>query len=175
MDGSHGGGYLHRPVCIETFVGLLTIFGWRGGTNNNNMCLLIHCNPVEPMHLRSLVHTIRLVLIYLYFICSHGSEDKLVTLMGVLQALVSVVQDNNDALRCMRAGNHQFVFLVREDLTLVAVVQDPCHFIQHILVELNYVYNQVVIMTENTSYCQKKSNIWRDNMPFHNPILINFI
>lgn len=82
-------------------------------------------------------------IMMMFYIFSHGSEDKLVTLMGVLQALVAVVQDNNDALRSMRAGNHQFVFLVREYLTLVAVVQDPCHFIQHILVELNYVYNQV--------------------------------
>ena len=79
----------------------------------------------------------------LYFF-SHGAEDKLVTLMGLLQALVAVVQSTDDALRSIKAGGYQFVFLVREHLTLVAVVQDNNNFFQHILVELNYIYNQVM-------------------------------
>ena len=37
--------------------------------------------------------------IYHFFKCRYGSEDKLATLMGVMQALVSVVQDGKNTIR----------------------------------------------------------------------------
>ena len=77
-----------------------------------------------------------------FWCCRHGSEDKLVTITGVMQALVSVVQDSGDILRCLVAGDHQFVFLVREHLILVAIAHTGES--QHqLLLQLTYVYNQV--------------------------------
>lgn len=64
-------------------------------------------------------------------------------MMGLMQALVSVVQDGRDLLRCMVAGQHKFVFLMRENLTLVAVVSTT-ESMHQILVQLNYLYNQVI-------------------------------
>ena len=63
--------------------------------------------------------------------------------MGVMQALVSFIQDSKDLIRCIVAGDHKFVFLVREHLILVGVVStgDSMH---QILMQLNYVYNQVI-------------------------------
>ena len=46
----------------------------------------------------------------------YGNEDKLVTLMGVLQALVSFVQDNDDNIRyfekifCLLLFHHVYNF-----------------------------------------------------------------
>ena len=37
--------------------------------------------------------------IYHFFKCRYGSEDKLATLMGVMQSLVSVVQDGKNTIR----------------------------------------------------------------------------
>lgn len=51
----------------------------------------------------------------------HGCEDKLVTLFGVMQALVSVVQANQDVIMSIHAANAKFVFLVKGPLILVAV------------------------------------------------------
>ncbi len=51
----------------------------------------------------------------------HGNEDKLATLFGVMQALVSVVQSNQDTIMSIQARGVRFVFLVKSQLILVAV------------------------------------------------------
>lgn len=51
----------------------------------------------------------------------HGSEEKLNTLSGLLQALVSVVQSGDDSMRSITARNTKFVFLVKSPLILVGV------------------------------------------------------
>jgi len=73
----------------------------------------------------------------------YGNEDKLATLMGVLQALVSFVQDNDDNIRVVCAGEHKFVFLVRGPLILVAVCYDKDSTNQ-LLVQLTYVFHQIL-------------------------------
>lgn len=50
----------------------------------------------------------------------HGSEDKLATLYGVMQALVSVVQANQDVIISIHALGIKFVFLLKGPLMLVA-------------------------------------------------------
>lgn len=51
----------------------------------------------------------------------HGSEEKLNTLCGLLQALISVVQSGDDSIRTITARNTKFVFLVKSPLILVGV------------------------------------------------------
>ena len=80
----------------------------------------------------------------------YGSEDKLVTVMGVMQALVSFVQDGDDNIRCIVAGNHKFVFLVRDPLLLVGVTSGS-DSIQQTLLQLSYVHSQVLsVLTHNS-------------------------
>lgn len=50
----------------------------------------------------------------------HGNEDKLATLYGVMQALVSVVQANQDVIMSIHALGIKFVFLLKGPLILVA-------------------------------------------------------
>lgn len=80
----------------------------------------------------------------------YGSEDKLVTIMGVMQALVSFVQDNKDQIRCMISGDHKFVFLIRDHLLMVGVTRGT-DSTQQMLLQLSYVYNQVLsVLTYST-------------------------
>ena len=44
-------------------------------------------------------------------------------LFGIMQALVSFVQDDRDNLRSVVAGSHRFVFVCRGPLVLVSVAQ----------------------------------------------------
>ncbi|XP_013780978.1 vacuolar fusion protein MON1 homolog A-like [Limulus polyphemus] len=81
-----------------------------------------------------------------------GSEDKLVTLMGVMQALVSIVQDNGDVIRSIHAGDHKFVFLVRLPLILVAVANTNASAPQ-LVVQLNCVYNLILSVLTSTQLC----------------------
>lgn len=51
----------------------------------------------------------------------HGSEDKLATTCGIIQALVSFVQSTHDTIKSIHANGVKFVFLVRNPMILVAV------------------------------------------------------
>lgn len=51
----------------------------------------------------------------------HGCEDKLAALYGVMQALVSVVQESQDVIMSIHAIGMKFVFLLRGPIILVAV------------------------------------------------------
>ena len=73
----------------------------------------------------------------------HGNEDKLVTIFGVMQALVSFVQDGKDNIRSIVAGGHKFVFLVREHLILVTVA-NTYESKHQLTLQLQYVYNQIL-------------------------------
>ena len=70
---------------------------------------------------------------------------QLITFMGLLQALVSVVEcDNENKLRHVVAGDHKIVFLHRTHLILVTVSKEPEICVEQLELELNYVYNQII-------------------------------
>jgi len=73
----------------------------------------------------------------------YGNEENLVTMMGLLQAIVSFVQDDDDSIKSIVAGEHKFVFLVRGPIILVAVCSAADSQNQLVL-QLTYVYHQVL-------------------------------
>ncbi|XP_050691727.1 vacuolar fusion protein MON1 homolog A-like isoform X2 [Eriocheir sinensis] len=73
----------------------------------------------------------------------YGKEDRLVTLFGLMQALVSFVADGEDIIRCIVAGDHKFVFLVKSPLILVAVSHSVAS-IPQLIMQLTYIHNQIV-------------------------------
>lgn len=50
----------------------------------------------------------------------HGSEDKLAILFGIIQALVSFVENTQDVLTSIHARGIQFVFMIKSHLIFVA-------------------------------------------------------
>ncbi|KAJ8032358.1 Protein SAND [Holothuria leucospilota] len=79
----------------------------------------------------------------------YGNEDKLVTLMGVIQALMSFVQDDKDSLRSVVAGGHLIVFLLRQPLMLVAA-SSTGESQQQLFLQLRYMYNQILSVLTHT-------------------------
>ncbi|XP_005090495.1 protein SAND [Aplysia californica] len=81
----------------------------------------------------------------------HGSEDKLVTIMGVMQALVICTHDfQKDTLRSIVAGDHKFVFMCRDHLTFIGITRGR-ESTQQMLLQLTYMYNQVIsVLTLST-------------------------
>ncbi|XP_062547011.1 vacuolar fusion protein MON1 homolog A [Armigeres subalbatus] len=73
----------------------------------------------------------------------HGNEDKLATLFGVMQALVSFVQSSNDSIKSIHAMGVKFVFLVKSPLILVAISRTS-HSVQQVQLQLTDVYNQIL-------------------------------
>lgn len=68
----------------------------------------------------------------------YSSEDKLVTVMGVMQALVSFVQAGSDMIRSVHAGDTNFVFVVKGPLILVAVSK-TLESVPQLTLQLTYV------------------------------------
>ncbi|XP_026497769.1 vacuolar fusion protein MON1 homolog [Vanessa tameamea] len=74
----------------------------------------------------------------------YGNEDKLAGLCGVIQALVSVVEEQNqDILRSINTTDCKAVFLVKGPLILVAVSKSNESETQLVL-QLTYAFNQIV-------------------------------
>ncbi|XP_046860128.1 vacuolar fusion protein MON1 homolog A-like isoform X2 [Xenia sp. Carnegie-2017] len=73
----------------------------------------------------------------------YGNEEKLSTLTGVMQALVSFVEDDKNQLRSIVAGDHKFVFLVKGHLILVAISYAKESSAQ-MAVQLTHVYHQIL-------------------------------
>lgn len=86
----------------------------------------------------------------------YGDESKLAHLMGVMQALVSVVAQQGDQLQTVIAGDKHIVFRAFGHLILVAVgsSREP---VFHLSIILKYVYNQVLI---TTSLCCLVTLVW---------------
>ncbi|KAL5971000.1 Protein SAND [Taenia solium] len=73
----------------------------------------------------------------------YGDESKLAHVMGVMQALISVVAQQGDQLQTLVAGDKHIVFCAFGHLVLVAV-GPSCEPVSHLSVILKYVYNQIV-------------------------------
>ncbi|GBP51566.1 Vacuolar fusion protein MON1 homolog A [Eumeta japonica] len=91
----------------------------------------------------------------------YGNEDKLAGLCGVIQALISVVEDQNqDILRSIQTPDCRAVFLVKGPLILVAVSKSNESETQLVL-QLTYAYNQIVsvlTLTQLTRIFEQRRN-----------------
>ncbi|KAK8722071.1 hypothetical protein OTU49_012464 [Cherax quadricarinatus] len=83
----------------------------------------------------------------------YGKEDRLVTLFGLMQALVSFVADSDDVIRCIVAGEHKFVFLVRSPLILVAVSHSVASIAQLLMQLTGYLYGHVSYLADDCEAC----------------------
>src|SRR5690606_597910 len=75
--------------------------------------------------------------------CRYGHEAKLSTLMGVMQALISFINDKDDDLRSIDAGMRRIVVFSTEYLRVVGVglIDQP---VASIFRELQYLYWQIL-------------------------------
>lgn len=83
----------------------------------------------------------------------YGNEDKLASVFAVMQALVSVVQANQDSIKSIHAKGLTFVFLVKGHLILVAVSRLSLS-VPQIQMQLTDVYN-LIISTLTLDYMNK--------------------
>ena len=80
----------------------------------------------------------------LIFLSRYGDEDQLVTLMGVMQTLVSFAElADASQLNYLKAGRARILFLHKEPLVLVVVTHTNEHAIC-LNQQLTYVYHQII-------------------------------
>ena len=73
----------------------------------------------------------------------HGEEDMMVSLGGLMQALVSFVADSGDTIKSIKTADTNIVFLVKSPLILVGVSSTGLHTSQ-LTVQLLYIHSQII-------------------------------
>ena len=73
----------------------------------------------------------------------HGEEEMMVSLGGLMQALVSFVADSGDTIKSIKTGDTNIVFLVKSPLILVGVSSAGLQTAQ-LTVQLLYIHSQIV-------------------------------
>lgn len=79
----------------------------------------------------------------------HGDEHTLAHFTGILQAIISVVIDQGDMIRHMEMGRHQYVFLMRGHIYLVAVscAGEPLEVLRY---QLELLYNHILFIVTSS-------------------------
>ncbi|KAJ3092649.1 Vacuolar fusion protein mon1b [Quaeritorhiza haematococci] len=79
----------------------------------------------------------------------YGDESKLSSLMGVIQAIVSFFESEDDTIRSITAGSHKFVFSIKGPLYMLAVSSagEPEAQLRE---QLGYLYNQILFTLTST-------------------------
>ncbi|XP_071734866.1 vacuolar fusion protein MON1 homolog isoform X2 [Rutidosis leptorrhynchoides] len=102
-----------------------------------------------------------------FFILSHsgkpifsryGDEHKLAGFSATLQAIISFVEDGGDRIKLVRAGKHQVVFLVKEQIYLVCIscTEEPYESLKG---QLEHLYGQMMlILTKSVNRCFEKNS-----------------
>ena len=78
----------------------------------------------------------------------YGDEQEMVTTFGLLQAMVSVVQDQGDNVRCIKAGSRRIVYFIRKSLYFICVSstgEPESVMVKH----LEFIYSQILLMLTN--------------------------
>ncbi|ORX75692.1 DUF254-domain-containing protein [Anaeromyces robustus] len=73
----------------------------------------------------------------------YGDESKLSSLMGVIQAIISFYDVDNDEICCINTSTHKIVFLLKTPLYLVCVSQTN-ETEEQLKLQLIYLYNQIL-------------------------------
>lgn len=87
----------------------------------------------------------------------YGDENELVTTFGLLQAVISIVIDSGDSIKCIRAGNRKIVYFIKQSLYFICVTStnEPELII---LKQLQFLYSQILLVLTS-----KVHDIFRKN------------
>ncbi|TYJ54272.1 hypothetical protein B9479_005031 [Cryptococcus floricola] len=95
-----------------------------------------------------------------YYSEGEVSNDAVINLMGVAQALISIVAEDGDRMRCILKGRHQIAFLLKSPLYLFCVSDwgEPEHVLRSHLEYIHLHILSVVTSTQLTRAFQRRSN-----------------
>lgn len=87
----------------------------------------------------------------------YGDEQELVTTFGLLQAVISIVLDSGDSLRCIRAGSRRIVYFMKQSLYFVCISSTTEPEVV-LLKQLNFLYNQILLVLTSKVHDVFKNN-----------------
>ena len=91
----------------------------------------------------------------------YGDEQALVATFGLLQAIVSIVQDQGDSIHCIKAGQRRIVYFIRQSLYFISISStgEPEVVLAK---QLEFMYNQVLLTLTNKVHTVLTQNSSKD-------------
>lgn len=91
----------------------------------------------------------------------YGDEQELVTTFGLLQAVVSIVQDAGDEIKCIKAGRRRIVYFIRHSLYFVSISStgEPEVILKK---QLEFMCTQILLVLTSKVYDLLKFNSSKD-------------
>jgi vacuolar fusion protein MON1 len=91
----------------------------------------------------------------------HGDEQELVTTFGLLQAIISIVQDSGDSIKCIRSKRRKIVYFLRGSLYFVAIssTNEPEAVLSS---QLEFMYSQILLVLTARVHDILENNSSRD-------------
>lgn len=75
----------------------------------------------------------------------YGDEQDLVTTFGLLQAVISIILDSGDSIKCIRAGKRKIVYFIKNSLYFVSMSStNESELI--LMKQLSFIYNQILLV-----------------------------
>jgi hypothetical protein len=90
-----------------------------------------------------------------------GDEQDLVTTFGLLQAVISIVLDSGDSLKCIKAGKKRIIYITKNSMYFVCVTStnEPELVIRK---QLNFLYSQIIFVLTSKVHEVLKNNASAD-------------
>jgi hypothetical protein len=91
----------------------------------------------------------------------YGDEQELVSTFGLLQAIISIAQDQGDALHCIKAGARRIIYFIRHSLYFIAISStgEPEVVLTK---QLEFMYNQVLFTLTSKVHAVLSQNSSKD-------------
>lgn len=91
----------------------------------------------------------------------HGDEQELVTTFGLLQAIISIVQDSGDQLKCIRSKRRTIVYFLRNSLYFVSI-SSTSELEAVLSCQLEFMYSQILLVLTARVHDVLENNSSRD-------------
>lgn len=88
-------------------------------------------------------------------------EPGMVSTFGLLQAVISIVEDSGDTLHCIRTGKNSIVYFLKDSLyfIIIAETHEPELVLRK---QMEFVYQQIILVLTNKVHHLLKTNPSRD-------------
>ena len=91
----------------------------------------------------------------------YGDEQEMVTTFGLLQAVVSIVEGQDDCLKCITAGQRRIVYFLRRSLYFIAV-SSTGETEAALSRQLEFMYNQILLVLTNRVHTMLENDHSKD-------------
>lgn len=91
----------------------------------------------------------------------HGDEQELVTTFGLLQAVISIIHDSGDMIKCIKSKHRKIVYFIRNSLYFI-IVTSTNELDAVLSLQLEFMYSQILVILTSRVHDILENNSSKD-------------